>query len=820
MNARDTTATGNLTNAGKPPGAGDATIAGKAPGAGDATIARKPPGAANATIAAKAPGAANTTIDVIVPVYNAAEDLRRCLEAVLEHTTGDYRLVVLDDASTDPQVGVQLRELEQRALARVTVLRHERNLGFTKTANQGMALSRADVVLLNSDAIPGPGWLDALRRCAASDPSIGTITPFSNNAEIASFPRFCEDNPVGDDAAAHAIAGALRAAAVPSYPELPTGVGFCLYIRRTLIDAIGTFDTAFGAGYGEENDFCLRAVQAGWRNVLADDAYVRHTGGRSFEGRKGELGSRNMPLLLDRHPHYLDMVHAYIAADPLRPLRDAARTQLAAAGSDAGVLHVIHDHGGGTETHVRALIDASRRRWRHYLAIAVGDAWQVEEHRADGSLSTYTFERGPGESWTAFLAAICASFRVGLIHLHNISACRDGLLSAMPSLGVPYGYTVHDLNFACPTITFLEAGRMYCGAQTDLGRCMPCLNEQPRFAGVDIEDWRRRHAALIEHAAFVIAPSQWAARTFARYFPARTPTVIAHGHSRTGARTPGARAAVMLPDDGVPTVAVLGAIGPDKGARRLERLVELARSSDAHVRFVLIGYLDVQHEPWQSDDARLTVHGRYAPQDLADLLAHYRVDLVIYPSAGPETFSYTLSEAWSAGRPVLVPPFGALAERVEGTGAGFVMTEREWRDEAAMLERIVSLVNERRDSVLRTAARAAPAVATSSLERMADATIAVYATARVTAPPIDVAAPFTAQRLRDALGYRPWTPPRLPQAQPQPAGVPVAPEAARLPWPTRVARRALAIRHTTLGRALYRLAPQPLLDALKARLSA
>ena len=147
-----------------------------------------------------------------------------------------------------------------------------------------------------------------------------------------------------------------------------------------------------------------------------------------------------------------------------------------------------------------------------------------------------------------------------------------------------------------------------------------------------------------------------------------------------------------LPDDDVPTVAVLGAIGPDKGARRLERVVALARARGARVRFVVIGYLDVEHGPWQADDAVLTVHGRYEAADLPALLAHYRVALVLYPSAGPETFSYTLSEAWAAGRPALVPPIGALAERVRDSGAGWVLTDAEWRDEAAMLERLLALL--------------------------------------------------------------------------------------------------------------------------------
>ena len=135
-------------------------------------------------------------------------------------------------------------------------------------------------------------------------------------------------------------------------------------------------------------------------------------------------------------------------------------------------------------------------------------------------------------------------------------------------------------------------------------------------------------------------------------------------------------AGVALPDDGVTTIAVLGAVGPDKGARRLERLAALVRSARLPVRFVLIGYMDVEKGPWQSDDAVLTVHGRYEPRDLPDLLAQYRVQLVAFPSAGPETFSFTLSEAWAAGLPVIVPPFGALAERVARCECRLVVDRR------------------------------------------------------------------------------------------------------------------------------------------------
>ncbi len=655
---------------------------------------------------ARRAGTAPRRIDIVVPVYNAPDDVARCVDSVLRHTEARHRLTLIDDASPDARIVPLLESLAARD-PRVQVLRNAQNLGFTGTANRGMALSRDDVVLLNSDTLVSEGWLEALVRCADSDPSIGTITPFSNNAEILSWPRFCEDNAWPEGADPTPVARAFARFAVPSYPDLPTGVGFCFYVRRALLDAIGTFDTVFGAGYGEENDFCLRAAAHGWRNVAADDAFVAHTGARSFSASKQALVARNSRILAERHPGYDAMVQRYIAADPLRPLREAARSAEGALASPGlGVLHVIHHHGGGTEAHVRTLVDASRGRRRHFLAVAVGERWQVEEHRADGSVASYAFARRAGERWDAFVGGLCASFSIGLVHLHNISACREGILEALRTLDLPFGYTVHDLNFACPTITFLDDTGRYCGAVTDDAACARCLGAQRAFAGIDIAAWREAHRTLVARAAFVIAPSQWAADTFARYF-GRVPVVVAHGVTEPPP-VPPARLALPLPRDGARVVAVLGAVGPDKGARRLENLVALAREARLPLRFVLIGYLDREHGPWQSGDAAFTVHGRYAPGELPALLRDYGVDLVLFPSEGPETFSFTLSEAWAAGLPALVPPIGALAERARETGAAEVMTEGEWRDDARMLGRVAALVSARWAPASRARRRVGP----------------------------------------------------------------------------------------------------------------
>ncbi len=260
---------------------------------------------------------------IIVPVYQAVADLERCLAALERTVPAGTRVHLADDASPDSAVPVLLERFRASSSLAVTTTRRACNLGFIGNVNHAFVeTAPADVILFNSDAWATPGWYQAIARCAASDPRIATITPWSNNAEICSWPEFCQAAPMPAQAEAEVIAAAIETAASRSYPELPTGVGFCMYIRRAALDALGDFDQAtFGRGYGEENDFCRRAAGHGWRNVLCDDAYVVHRGGASFAPEGERPGGTNLARLTARYPHYNEQVADFILHDPLAPLR-------------------------------------------------------------------------------------------------------------------------------------------------------------------------------------------------------------------------------------------------------------------------------------------------------------------------------------------------------------------------------------------------------------------------------------------------------------------------------------------------------------------
>lgn len=260
---------------------------------------------------------------IIVPVYQAASDLERCLAALERTLPTATRLHLADDASPDAAVADVITAFLATTGLAVTTVRRETNLGFVGNVNRALAETAPDdVILFNSDAWGSSGWYQAMLACAASDPRIATITPWSNNAEICSWPDFCRAAPMPDVVEADRIAQAMRAATSHTYPELPTGVGFCMYVRRAALTSCGDFDQAtFGRGYGEENDFCRRVAGHGWRNVLCEDAYVVHRGGASF-GPEGERpGGTNLARLNARYPHYNAIVANFILRDPLAPLR-------------------------------------------------------------------------------------------------------------------------------------------------------------------------------------------------------------------------------------------------------------------------------------------------------------------------------------------------------------------------------------------------------------------------------------------------------------------------------------------------------------------
>ena len=334
-----------------------------------------------------------STVDVIVPVYGAAEELRGCLASIERETDlTRHRIILVVDGPQDAEVEAIVASSPHR------VLRNEQRGGFVAAVNLGMRESTADVVLLNSDTIVIPRWLEKLIDAAYSSGDIGTVTPLSNHATLCSVPRGFEENllPAGFDAAS--FAALVEGVSERRYPRIPTGVGVCLYIRRAVLDDIGPFDaTQFGLGYGEENDFCLRALARGWLHVADDATFIYHAGHRSFGASRLRLQRQAQATLRRLHPRYMATIAAFMRADPIEPVRARIRSALGERDTaQRRVVHLVHGwppfQHAGTELYAYWLVH--QQQPAHHAAVyargadptrAHGEGVEVVEEGARGT---------------------------------------------------------------------------------------------------------------------------------------------------------------------------------------------------------------------------------------------------------------------------------------------------------------------------------------------------------------------------------------------------------------------------------------------------
>jgi len=248
-----------------------------------------------------------SSVDIVVCVHNAPEDVKNCLESIHAYTLPPFRIIIVDDGSAQ----ITQEYLADYAAAQGCVLhRNEVAGGYTKAANCGLRAANAEyVILLNSDTIVSPYWLERLLNCADSDPAIGLVGPLSNTASWQSVPEVFDAVgdwtinalPTGMSVQDYASEVARESSRI--YPQVGFINGFCFLIKQSLISQIGIFDEdVFGRGYGEENDYCLRAAGAGWKLAIADDAYVYHAQSKSYSHeRRMELSKAAGVNLANKH---------------------------------------------------------------------------------------------------------------------------------------------------------------------------------------------------------------------------------------------------------------------------------------------------------------------------------------------------------------------------------------------------------------------------------------------------------------------------------------------------------------------------------------
>jgi GT2 family glycosyltransferase/2-polyprenyl-3-methyl-5-hydroxy-6-metoxy-1,4-benzoquinol methylase len=245
-------------------------------------------------------------VDIIICIHNAYHDVKECLDSVIKYSSPPFSLILIDDGSEDPTKNY-VESFAQ--IHNATLIRNNSARGYTFAANQGLKASSAyRAILLNSDTIVTYEWLDRITECAESDEKIGIVGPLSNTASWQSVPDIenhgdWAKNTPPPEISVQQMGRFIAKYSSRTYPRIPFINGFCLLIKRDLINDIGYFDEDnFGKGYGEENDYCIRAQKAGWEFAIADDVYIYHSQSRSYSDEMRRLlCERSDRLLHQKH---------------------------------------------------------------------------------------------------------------------------------------------------------------------------------------------------------------------------------------------------------------------------------------------------------------------------------------------------------------------------------------------------------------------------------------------------------------------------------------------------------------------------------------
>lgn len=630
------------------------------------------------------PPALRPMVDVVVPVHGGCEEALACLDSLRTTLQGaKAEMVVVDDATPDRALAAELDRLAEAGA--ITLLRNPTNRGFPAAVNRGMALRPdRDVVLLNSDTLVFGDWLSRLQAAAYASADTGTITPLSNNATICTYPtpeppRPGMEEPAPPPAAlCAALDHAAREVNRGCRVELPTAVGFCMYVRRDCLAESGYFsEDLFGRGYGEENDFCMRARGLGWRHYAAADVYVAHVGGHSFGRERLLLQERNSRVLERLHPGYHALVARFRAADPLAEMR--RRIDLTRWWRDdprQATLIVTHDLIGGVTVHLDERIRRLTEGGRRVLTLAPAESRQepgAGPEQPETRRCRLTDAEQPAFRDLVFdtvgereeLVALLRRARVTMVEIHHCLNHDPSVLTLAGRLGVPYDVVVHDYQWICPQVTLIGVGASYCG-EPGLDACERCALTLGAEDGAEITvaALRRRSGEVLRAARRVVVPCRDVAARLSRHIRGLIPVVEPWEPEISPPPPP-------RPAGGRLKVCVIGAIGTHKGYDVLLACARDAAIRDLPLEFVVAGY-SVDDGPLFAT-GRVFVTGRYAEDEAEELVCAQQAHLAFLPSVCPETWCYSLSLAWRCGLWVAAFDLGAQAERIGASGAGWLL---------------------------------------------------------------------------------------------------------------------------------------------------
>ncbi|MFN3926863.1 MAG: glycosyltransferase [Pseudanabaenaceae cyanobacterium] len=651
-------------------------------------------------------------LTIVIPIFNAYDFTKECIESVLKHTDRRHQVMLIDDASTDTRISCLLDQFIE--IPNITVIKNSQNQGFVKNCNFSFQASdqNTDVILLNSDTIVTSNWAEKLIVAAYSNPKVATVTPLTNDGTICAIPQWLEHNEIPEGFTIDSFAKLIELISYRTYPTLPTAVGFCMYIKRSALIKIGYFDEHhFGKGYGEENDFCCRALKAGFSNILDDATFIYHHGSKSFGQEKESLIRKNIETIDKLHPHYLPSVQEFIQTNPLKNIQDNIKTHIVlnTIRHLSPILFITHNDPfesiGGTEIHCKVLIDnVSQKRpvyCMHYnkedkcinLSVKYSEYFFKYSFPCECNLQNIMYW---DDSLYYLLSSLVSIVRPTLIHIHHLLHLPISVISSViDTNNIPYIFSVHDYYAICPSYNLIDYTGKFCFDHKNDAYCQICINSLFEQGHLLRHYWYNLFSRLLKNATKIVFPSETALHYISNEYRdidiASKAIVIKHGvwHFSVREKHPEifSQNSLGLDPPAEFNIAFIGNINYPKGSYQIPEIISYFRGNRPRpVKFFLVGNTDNKLLLTLGEN-RIKVTGSYKVQDLPKILHQLNIHLAIFPTVWAETFCLVAEEVVSCGIPIITTPVSAVAERVRMSQAGFVCSDNS-------VAAIVEVINE------------------------------------------------------------------------------------------------------------------------------
>lgn len=617
-------------------------------------------------------------IDIVIPIYNGLEYLPDLFESIRLNTDLDYRIIAVNDCSTDYRVKDFLTEQMQLFSKKLLVIENEQNLGFVKSVNKALKLTKNHVCLLNTDVVLPKNWASKLFAPIFANDNTASVTPFSNAATIFSLPVMNIDNKFEQSL------GEVNKALAKINPfavniDFPTGVGFCMAMNKDVINKIGILDEVFEKGYGEENDRCQRAVKNGFINTIAPDLFVWHKHGGSFASdEKKALIAKHSAIISKRYPNYEKDVRRSVMNKNYQSLHFLAEILYFSALADESLLWFDHSLGGGAETYTfRQIEKIKNQKLVLRLQDCNGKSFKLE----------YFYQNNKNSIFISYedLTELSADINVGNIVLNNIADYTNNvsILKYIDKLKkIVKGrvtYLLHDYQCICPNINMVNNLGQYCCVKK-LDNCSLCYKKiiKPAIKVASVAEFQTEWFKFLQNTADeIIAFSKASCDILVGIYPEIENKIKIIPHVIPHLRE------VQIAKHQKINIATLGNITLNKGADIVKNIDSLLHDFP-NINLVVVG--ECQHKLKNS-----VILGKYDVANLPDIMEKHQIDIILIPSIGPETFSFTTSEAMDMGLSVACFGFGAPAERVALYKKGLVLDNF---DAANILRSIVKHISD------------------------------------------------------------------------------------------------------------------------------